>query len=166
MFKFTIRELLILTVTAGLAVGWWIDHSRLVENAKNWEAKAVFVANSMLGTEYELGKPWELEPAPSKFKQPYYPVTTHATSTVTPQTPAMNKEISEERAVEIVRALILKDYPTSQFEYKVSVNPKEYRVFVEFYILDDNGERRYYPGGHAMYVLSKSGDLLKRIGGL
>ena len=26
MFRFTIRELLILTVTAGLAVGWWIDH--------------------------------------------------------------------------------------------------------------------------------------------
>jgi hypothetical protein len=29
MFKFTIRELLILTVTAGLAVGWWIDHSAM-----------------------------------------------------------------------------------------------------------------------------------------
>ena len=26
MFRFTIRELLILTVTAGLAVGWWLDH--------------------------------------------------------------------------------------------------------------------------------------------
>jgi hypothetical protein len=26
MFRFTIRELLILTVTAGLAVGWWVDH--------------------------------------------------------------------------------------------------------------------------------------------
>jgi len=25
MSRFTIRELLILTVTAGLAVGWWLD---------------------------------------------------------------------------------------------------------------------------------------------
>lgn len=29
MFRFTIRELLILTVTAGLAVGWWMDRSLL-----------------------------------------------------------------------------------------------------------------------------------------
>jgi len=30
MFRFTIRELLILTVTAGLAVGWWVDHQAQV----------------------------------------------------------------------------------------------------------------------------------------
>jgi len=29
MFRFTIRELLILTVTAGLAVGWCLDHRRI-----------------------------------------------------------------------------------------------------------------------------------------
>jgi hypothetical protein len=29
MFRFSIRELLILTVTVGLAVGWWIDHRKL-----------------------------------------------------------------------------------------------------------------------------------------
>jgi hypothetical protein len=29
MFRFTIRELLILTVTAGLAVGWWLEHRQL-----------------------------------------------------------------------------------------------------------------------------------------
>jgi hypothetical protein len=28
MLRFTIRELLILTVTAGLAVGWWLEHRR------------------------------------------------------------------------------------------------------------------------------------------
>jgi|GEM_PF-4675028 len=28
MFRFTIRELLILTVTAGLAVGWWLEHAK------------------------------------------------------------------------------------------------------------------------------------------
>jgi hypothetical protein len=26
MLQFTIRELLILTLSAGLAVGWWLDH--------------------------------------------------------------------------------------------------------------------------------------------
>ena len=30
MFRFTIRELVILTVTAGLAVGWWMEHRQLV----------------------------------------------------------------------------------------------------------------------------------------
>ena len=29
MFRFTIRELLILTVTVALAVGWWVDHRQL-----------------------------------------------------------------------------------------------------------------------------------------
>jgi hypothetical protein len=29
MFKFTIRELLLLTVIVGLAVGWWLDHRLL-----------------------------------------------------------------------------------------------------------------------------------------
>src|SRR5262245_32093250 len=29
----TIRELLILTVTAGLAVGWWLDRSRILAEA-------------------------------------------------------------------------------------------------------------------------------------
>jgi len=30
MFRFTIRELLILTVTVGLAVGWWMDRRQLM----------------------------------------------------------------------------------------------------------------------------------------
>ncbi len=30
-FRFTIRDLLWLTVVAALAVGWWIDHRRLSE---------------------------------------------------------------------------------------------------------------------------------------
>lgn len=61
MFRFTIRELLILTVTAGLAVGWWTDHRRLTRESSDWESKAVLVTNSLLGTEHEIGKPWQLE---------------------------------------------------------------------------------------------------------
>jgi hypothetical protein len=30
MFRFTIRELALLTVIVGLAAGWWIDRSRQV----------------------------------------------------------------------------------------------------------------------------------------
>jgi hypothetical protein len=29
MFRFTIREILLLTALVGLAVGWWLDHRRL-----------------------------------------------------------------------------------------------------------------------------------------
>ena len=34
MFRFTIRELLVLTITAGIAVGWWIDHKANAANAE------------------------------------------------------------------------------------------------------------------------------------
>ena len=30
MFRFTIRDLLWLTVVAALAVGWWLEHSHFV----------------------------------------------------------------------------------------------------------------------------------------
>ena len=28
MFRFTIRELVLLTLVVAMAVGWWVDHSR------------------------------------------------------------------------------------------------------------------------------------------
>jgi hypothetical protein len=37
MFRFTIRELLILTVTAGLAVSWWLDRSSLASRLRTTE---------------------------------------------------------------------------------------------------------------------------------
>ena len=43
MFRFTIRELLLLTLVAALAIGWWIDRSQLVADfaaAKNCELEA------------------------------------------------------------------------------------------------------------------------------
>jgi hypothetical protein len=30
MFRFTIRDVLWLTVVVGLSVGWWLDHRRLM----------------------------------------------------------------------------------------------------------------------------------------
>jgi len=39
MLRFTIRELLILTLTAGLAVGWWVDRGKLTERVSYLEWK-------------------------------------------------------------------------------------------------------------------------------
>ena len=33
MFRFTIRELVVLTVIVALALGWWIDRSRLAKQS-------------------------------------------------------------------------------------------------------------------------------------
>jgi hypothetical protein len=34
MFKFTIRELLLLTLVAAMGVGWWVDRSRLASRER------------------------------------------------------------------------------------------------------------------------------------
>ena len=34
MFRFTIRELVLLTLVVGLALGWWIDRARLRNRAE------------------------------------------------------------------------------------------------------------------------------------
>ena len=38
MFRFTIRDLLWLTVVAAMGVGWWVDHTR-ISTANNELAK-------------------------------------------------------------------------------------------------------------------------------
>jgi hypothetical protein len=38
MFRFTIRDVLWLTVVAALGVGWWIDHSSLAEPAAKYRS--------------------------------------------------------------------------------------------------------------------------------
>ncbi len=52
MFRFTIRELLILTVTAGLAVGWWVDHRQMNERHKRMNERLRFLE---LATEFIPG---------------------------------------------------------------------------------------------------------------
>ena len=43
MYKFSIRELLLVTVVVGLVAGWWIDRGRLLERAiAAEEAKEVY----------------------------------------------------------------------------------------------------------------------------
>jgi hypothetical protein len=36
MFRFTIRDVLWLTVVVALAAGWWLDHRRADRRERNW----------------------------------------------------------------------------------------------------------------------------------
>jgi hypothetical protein len=52
MFRFTIRDVLWLTVVVGLGVGWWVDHQqnrqdaeKLKSERKVWESRAQYLAN-------------------------------------------------------------------------------------------------------------------------
>jgi hypothetical protein len=38
MFRFTIRELVLLTLVAAMGVAWWIDRSQLAESLQNARA--------------------------------------------------------------------------------------------------------------------------------
>jgi len=39
MFRFSIRELMLVTLVAGLALGWWIDRSQLSQ----WQREGLFL---------------------------------------------------------------------------------------------------------------------------
>jgi hypothetical protein len=45
MFRFTIRDVLWLTVAVALAVGWWIEHQRHVSSAATVKALEATVAD-------------------------------------------------------------------------------------------------------------------------
>ena len=40
MFRFTIRDVLWLTVVVALAVGWWIDRSGIQQSRETWKSSA------------------------------------------------------------------------------------------------------------------------------
>jgi hypothetical protein len=71
MFRFTIRELLLVTVIAALAVGWWSDHRSLARNVfsyrfqlgmlQAWERKRRWEAT------FTPHKPLGLSQAPSQL---------------------------------------------------------------------------------------------------
>ena len=45
MFTFTIRELLILTLSVGLSLGWWLEHRAHADAAEDARMLAHFSAN-------------------------------------------------------------------------------------------------------------------------
>src|SRR5687768_2368908 len=66
--------------------------------------------------------------------------------------------VTKEMAIDIVRALALQPGETAEFNCKEV--PEGFRVSVEWYVLDENGNRGFFPGGLVVYVLSKSGEVL------
>jgi len=38
MFRFTIRELVLLTLVVAMGVGWWLDHRRLIQAQRATES--------------------------------------------------------------------------------------------------------------------------------
>jgi hypothetical protein len=43
--KFTIRDVLWLTVVVALAVGWWLDHRRQLAGTEIWRYRAMALAH-------------------------------------------------------------------------------------------------------------------------
>ena len=57
MFRFTIRELVLLTVIVAMGVGWWLDHRRLLAIVAATEIRVVEVkrlAQLLMSEEKEL----------------------------------------------------------------------------------------------------------------
>lgn len=59
MFKFTIRELLLLTVIVAMGVAWWVDRSQLAGMAILWESRATKLAESAFEDGWKVM--WEKE---------------------------------------------------------------------------------------------------------
>jgi len=62
MFRFTIRDMLWLTVVVALGVGWWVDHRRIRSlefEALRWELRASSLADHIeknAGTKVEFSR--------------------------------------------------------------------------------------------------------------
>ncbi len=41
MFRFSIRELMLVTAVVGLALGWFIEHRQFASTRQQWEYKAI-----------------------------------------------------------------------------------------------------------------------------
>jgi hypothetical protein len=58
MFRFTIRDVLWLTVVVALGLAWWVDRTRLNRTARAWETAATLLHGQL----YEAtGKEFKLE---------------------------------------------------------------------------------------------------------
>jgi hypothetical protein len=54
MFRFTIRDVLWLTVVVALAVGWWVEHRRFTV-AYPWRTRAGALEQLLIDQGYEVG---------------------------------------------------------------------------------------------------------------
>ena len=63
MFRFTIRELLLLTVIVGLGAGWWLDHQAMELAKEQAVIDAILNPPEPCGFSVEFGR--ELSDSPS-----------------------------------------------------------------------------------------------------
>ena len=56
MLRFTIRDVLWLMVIVGLAVGWWVDHSRHADTARRLDAVEHMLQATLDQYSKELGR--------------------------------------------------------------------------------------------------------------
>jgi len=75
--KFTIRDLFLVTVIAALALGWWVDHSRLTINQRDFD----FFVRGYSRQEQELHNLYRRKDAPG------YPSSLPASSAPAPNPP-------------------------------------------------------------------------------
>jgi hypothetical protein len=51
VFRFSIRDVLWLTVVVGMGIGWWVDHSRLMSAASQWRIESIKLAMRLIPLE-------------------------------------------------------------------------------------------------------------------
>jgi hypothetical protein len=126
MWRFTIRELLILTVTAGLAVGWWVDHRLLTGDRNHWRTRSqdleiVYNAKDrdLEAAKAELAK-WSVKLNSMPLPPP--PHTDGPGLVTGPHRPVAG--LDPPLKVELFRSHIPQDWPLSEAPQPVRLHPR------------------------------------------
>src|SRR5678815_5223413 len=54
MFRFSIRELMLITLVVGLGFGWGLDHARLLSRIANWRHCTGALEHAFVKLDYEV----------------------------------------------------------------------------------------------------------------
>ena len=63
MFRFSIRELMLVTLVVAMGVGWWLDRNRLAFSLQIWEQRAEVAkgyVETWVGDDVPWGTNWPL----------------------------------------------------------------------------------------------------------
>ena len=71
MFRFTIRELVLLTLVAAMGVGWWLDHFQSDDRLVEWKAHAMEKVLADEGWVVEQNG-WEVQIGRVQAPHPHY----------------------------------------------------------------------------------------------
>jgi hypothetical protein len=158
MFRFTIRDALWLMVVLAFAICWYLERDGRIHETER--IRGAFRENELLKAQLREAEAAMFRVQAATRPALHLPMIDEA---VSPRPPDPPSDVTKERAIEIVRALALR--PGEQAEFKCAEVAEGYRVSVEFFTLDKSGDRHYFPGGHAVYVLDKTGRVISTTGG-